>query len=267
MIQQIFQSLFAGVVQGSTEFLPVSSSGHLIIVHELLNFNFVDDLSFDVTLHLGTLLALILFFWRDVLMYLRALFVPLTHHDPNQRLAWYLIMATLPAVFFGYFFEASIEAALRTTTVVAIMLIVVGLLLYVVDRLSPKIKAIEHLTLGNALVIGFAQALALIPGVSRSGITIIAGLSQKLNRVAAARFSFLLSMPVIFGAGIKKMIDLFSTQTLDQSQWLLFAAGFIASAITGYLVIKYFLRYIQHHSLAIFAYYRIILGIILLLTT
>lgn len=263
----ILKSLLAGVVQGLTEFLPVSSSGHLIIIHDFLRFNFVDDLSFDVMLHLGTLLALVLFFWRDVIMYLKALVQPPARQDPNQRLAWYLVVATIPAVVFGYFFEASIEAAFRTTAAVAWMLIIVGVLLYVVDRFSPKIKAMNHLTLGNALVIGFAQVLALIPGVSRSGITIIAGLSQKLNRVAAARFSFLLSMPIILGAGAKKMIDLLSTHSLDANQWALLAAGFFAAAITGYLVIKYFLRYIQRHSLAVFAYYRIGLGVLLLLTT
>lgn len=266
MIQEILYSLLTGTVQGLTEFLPISSSGHLLILHELLNFNFVDDLAFDVVLHLGTLLALVLFFWRDVFTYAVALLQPPSHQDENQRLAWYLVFATLPAVAIGYFFESIIETAFRSTTIVAVMLIGVGGLLYVVDRHAPKIKAMNHLTLGSALIIGFAQALALIPGVSRSGITIIAGLSQKLNRVAAARFSFLLSMPIILGAGLKKTTDLLATQTLAAGQLLTLGVGFLSSAVVGYLVIKYFLRFIERHSLAVFAYYRILLGILLLLT-
>ena len=125
----------------------------------------------------------------------------------------------------------------------------------------------QQLTIGVAIFIGCAQALALIPGVSRSGITIIAGLSQKLNRDAAARFSFLLSMPLVFGAGLKKTIELLGTQSLDQSQLLALGLGFIASALTGYVVIKYFLRFVERHSLAVFAYYRIVLGMLLLLTS
>ena len=127
MLQQILQSLVAGALQGLTEFLPISSSGHLLILHELLNFNFVDDLAFDVVLHLGTLLALALFFWRDVATYAAALLQPPSHQDENQRLAWYLVLATLPAVAVGYFFESIIETALRSTTIVALMLIVGGM--------------------------------------------------------------------------------------------------------------------------------------------
>ena len=265
MLQQILQSLVAGALQGLTEFLPISSSGHLLILHELLNFNFVDDLAFDVVLHLGTLLALALFFWRDVATYAAALLQPPSHQDENQRLAWYLVFATLPAAAAGYFFESIIETALRSTTIVALMLIGVGALLYAVDRYAPKIKAMNHLTLGGALFIGCAQALALIPGVSRSGITIIAGLSQKLNRAAAARFSFLLSMPIVLGAGLKKTIELFSSQTLELAQLQALGVGFLSSAIIGYLVIRYFLRFVERHSLAVFAYYRILLGILLLL--
>lgn len=265
----IFYSLIAGIIQGLTEFLPISSSGHLVIFHDLLGFNLIDNLAFDVVLHLGTLVALVLFFWQDILKYLKAFFQSLTNWNlkgnTNQRLAWYILIATLPAAIIGYFLEEQIELVFRTTLLVAIMLIGFGIILYLVDRFSAKIKTMDQLTFPSSFLIGIVQAVALIPGVSRSGITIIAGLSQKLNRQSAARFSFLLSIPIVFGAGIKKVSDL-AIQRSSDIDFLVLVFGFLSATITGYFCIKYFLRFLQRHSLNIFAYYRIVLGAVILIS-
>jgi len=262
-------AIIAGLIQGLTEFLPVSSSGHLVVLHDFLKFDFIDNLAFDVVLHLGTFLALLLFFWPEVVKYFKAFFASFFDwnlgHDVNQKMAWYLFAATIPAALAGYLWQDLIETVFRSTQLVAAMLILVGVILYLADHFSQKIKSLDRLVFKDALVMGLAQALALIPGVSRSGITIIAGLTQKLNRQAAARFSFLLSMPVVFGAGVKKTYDLFVGQGVDLNQFWLLSLGFLAAAISGYYVIKYFLRFLQNHSLKVFAYYRVIFGLLLLI--
>ena len=220
-----------------------------------------------MVLHLGTLLALFLFFWSDILKYLKAWFQSFFQWDfkgnTNQRLAWYLFVATLPAAIAGFFLEEQIETVFRSSVSVALMLIIFGVLLYLADRYFSKIRTIDQLNLNNALFIGIFQTLALIPGVSRSGITIIAGLGQKLKRQQAARFSFLLAMPIVFGAGLKKVSDLVIERSGDQD-FLVLILGFLSSAIAGYFCIKYFLKFLENHSLAIFAVYRVILGIIIL---
>ena len=264
-----FLAILAGIIQGLAEFLPISSSGHLVLFHDLLNFDLPDNLAFDVVLHLGTLVALVLFFFNDLWKYFTAWLQSLINwnlkNDQNQRLAWYLFLATLPAAIAGYFLEDQIESIFRQPSLVALMLIIFGIVLYGADRYFKQEKAIEHLNAKNSLIIGVAQIIALVPGVSRSGITIIAGLSQKLKRDQAARFSFLLSAPIVFGAGFKKLIDLFSTNEIIGSDFLLLSVGFISAAVTGYLCIKYFLKFLQSHSLNIFVYYRLILGVIILL--
>lgn len=258
-------SAIAGVLQGITEFLPVSSSGHLVLFHEYFKLSFPDSLAFDVVLHLGTLIALLLYFFADVKKYLAAWFQSIIKWDlknnKEQLLAWYLFLATLPAAIIGFYFERIVEIYFRNSIIVAIMLIAFGILLYLADTFSQKSRKITELNLGGALIIGLAQALALIPGVSRSGITIIAGLSQKLQREQAAKFSFLLSIPIVFGAGLKKLLDL---QQIAADQVFILAIGFTASAVVGYFVIKYFLKFLQSHSLKIFAYYRIALGLVIL---
>lgn len=261
----IFYSFFAGTIQGITEFLPISSSGHLVLFHDFFNFSLPDTLAFDVILHLGTLVALVVYFFSDVKKYLAAWFQSLVkwdlHNNKEQLLAWYLFIATIPAAIIGFYFENIIELYFRNSILVAIMLIIFGILLYLADSFFQKVKTMTELSLKGAIIIGFAQALALIPGVSRSGITIIAGLSQKLQRDQAARFSFLLSMPIVFGAGIKKLFDL---QQINSSQIIILLIGFLSSAIVGYFVIRLFLKFLQTHSLKVFAYYRIALGLVIL---
>ncbi len=256
----------AGVVQGLTEFLPISSSGHLIIFHEFFNLDFGDDVLFDVVLHLGTFLALMIFFYQDVLKLIRGFFSSLINwnleNNFNQRLAWWIIIATIPAVVAGFFLEDIITIYLRSPLVVALMLIVFGGLLWLADTYFTKHRTVGQLAWWEAGIIGVAQVLAFVPGVSRSGITMIAGLSRKLNRSEAARFSFLLSIPTIGGAGLKKVLEVSDWSNLNLT---LLVFGFIASLITAYLVIRFFLGYIARHSLAVFVWYRVIIGVLILI--
>lgn len=258
----------AGIIQGLTEFLPISSSGHLIVFHDFFGFNFVDDLSFDVILHLATLAALVAFFRAEILNLIKAFGQSFVRwnlkNDAQQRLAWYLLIGTLPALLVGYFWGDDIENSFRNILVVAVMLIVFGLLLNLTEALGKKYKDISQLRLFDTLVIGLAQSLALVPGISRSGITIIAGLNQDLKRQEAAKFSFLLSIPVVLAAGAKGIFELGQVQ-LNQSELGILLVGFVFAAISGFFTIKYFLRFLQKYSLRPFVYYRIILGFAILL--
>jgi len=264
-------SLIAGIIQGLTEFLPISSSGHLLFFHNLFGFDFIDNLTFDVVLHLGTLAALLAFFWSDARRYLAAFFKSFSNwklkEDSDQRLAWCILAAAIPALFFGYLFDKYWQDYFRSITMTAGMMIIFGVILYLADRFSKKELDLSQLNWKDSIIIGFWQILALIPGVSRSGITIIAGLGQGLKRAEAAKFSFLVSMPVIFAAGVKKIFDLFTSSEkvyLSGSDYLALLVGFLASMITGFLCIKYLLKFLQNHSLNIFVYYRIFVGLIVL---
>jgi undecaprenyl-diphosphatase len=262
---QYVLAALAGIIQGVTEFLPISSSGHLVIFHEMFRLNLPDDSFFDVMLHLGTFLALLLLFWRDIEKIIRGFFSSLFNwnwsNNYNQRLAWLVIIGIIPAVVAGYFLDDLITNYLRSGLIVAIMLIVVGILFFVVEKKSSKNQELPSLKPKNAFIIGLAQAIALIPGTSRSGITIIAGLTQKMKREAAAKFSFLLSMPVILGAGMKKLIDV---PDLSDVNWLIMLIGFVTATIFGYLAVKFLLKFLSKHSLNVFGWYRIILGIIII---
>ena len=259
-------SILAGIIQGLAEFLPISSSGHLVIFHEIFKFDFVNDLAFDVALHLGTFLALVLFFYRDLEKIIRGFFSSLTNwnlsNNYNQRLAWLIILGTIPAVIAGYFGEDLIERYFRSPISVALMLIAVGLLFFVFEKKALKTGDLQTLSKTDSVIIGLAQALALIPGVSRSGITIIAGLGRKLKREEAARFSFLLSIPVVFGAGVK---EVFNFGGLGLNDLVIVILGGLSATIVGYLAIKYLLKYLANHSLNIFAWYRLTIGCLILI--
>ncbi|MFA6098654.1 MAG: undecaprenyl-diphosphatase UppP [Patescibacteria group bacterium] len=257
-------SIILGIVQGLTEFWPISSSGHLIIAHELLNFNFVDNLSFDVALHLGTLAALLVFFSKDLARYIVSFFRSFANwnlaNDFNQRMAWYIVVGSIPAGVAGFFLESKADTVFRNLWLVAVLFVAVGLLFFVFEKYSKKIKNLEELSWRGAIIIGLMQVLSLLPGVSRSGITILGGLSQGLKREQAARFSFLLSVPVIFGAGLKKMYDGLQAG-FTGGEWLIILVGFLTSAGVGYLAIRVLLSFLQRRPLNAFAYYRIILGL------
>ncbi|MBP6943239.1 MAG: undecaprenyl-diphosphatase UppP [Candidatus Buchananbacteria bacterium] len=252
----------AGLIQGLTEFLPISSSGHLLIFHELFNFNVSDDVLFDVVLHLGTSVAIITVFYRELLAIVRGFFSSLVkwnvREDSNQRMAWLLLLATIPAALIGVLFESAIENHLRSLWVVATTLIVFALVLWAAEKYSTKNRTIKQLNWWQAVGLGCAQALALIPGVSRSGMTISTGLFMGLKRAEAAQFSFLLSLPIILGAAAKKSLDINTSTGTDIGVMI---TGFLVSAITGYLVIRFLLQYLARHGFGIFIWYRLIVGI------
>lgn len=261
--------IILGIVQGITEFVPISSSGHLVILHNIFPGAVVaDELSFDIILHLGTFCAVFLYFFNDIKNILVAWFKSLVKFQMTleAKLGWLLILATVPAVLAGYFFESYIEASLRFNFVVAVMLIVIGVFFILAEKFTVRQNEINKLNWRHSLFIGIAQAVALIPGTSRSGITIIAGMAAKLNREAAVRFSFLMSVPIILGVNIKKIPPFGGGTIFQQGEIFSFILGFVISFVFGYLTIKYFLIFIKKNSLNIFAYYRIALAIVILAT-
>ncbi len=258
-------SIIFGIVQGITEFLPISSSGHLVILHKLINLPIQNELVFDVALHLATLFAVIVFFWQDIWSIMKSWISSLRGKgDEKSRLGWLIILATVPAAMAGFFFEDIIDNVLRSTWVVALMLVLVALLFIFVEKKAKHIHDLSVMNFKNALIIGCSQALALIPGTSRSGITIIAGLSLGLKRVEAIRFSFLLSLPIILGANIKK-IPLILNGNFQANEMIVLLIAFLFAFLAGFLAIKFFLRFASKHTLNIFAYYRIALALIIVL--
>lgn len=260
---EFLQAIFLGIIQGLTEFLPVSSSGHLLLAQYFLGLDpgrF--GLSFDVALHLGTLLAVISFFWRDLVrMALAVLHLPGAgaNPGPDRRLGYLVIASAVPAAMLGLFFEDFFSRTVRSPWVVAFNLVVVGVLFIIAEAVGRKSEPASKLSFTGAIAIGFAQAAALVPGVSRSGATITLSLFFGLRREEAARFSFLMSVPIIGGAGMLELGKVVSAG-MDAQEIALFAVGFVASALVGYLAIKFFLSFVAHFSLRPFAYYRFALA-------
>jgi undecaprenyl-diphosphatase len=270
----ILQAIVLGLTQGVTEFAPISSSGHLILVPWLFGWSILDDpnlnKTFDVALHVGTLVGALAYFRRDVWRYLvafgqsaRARSITTT----DQRLAWALVIGTIPGAVAGALFEDVIQEHLGQPWLIAVMLAVFGVVLYAVDRAARSDRTIDDVTVRRGGILGLAQALALQPGVSRSGVTMTAGRLMGLDRESAARFSFLLAMPIIAGAGLYKALDL--VQTGFQGYASEFFWGFVSSAVSGFLVIWGLLRYLRSHDFKIFMVYRLavaalVLGVIAL---
>src|SRR5215212_11248999 len=248
-------------MQGLTEFLPVSSSGHLLLGQYFLGLS--EDrfgLPFDVALHLGTLVAVVSFFWRDLLRMAGAFVRSLLPGgrdlaDADQRLAYLILASTIPAALIGFFLEGFFENTVRSPWVVVFNLVLVGALFIVGEGVGSKTRRADKLSLVEAVGIGLAQAAALVPGVSRSGATITLGLFLGLRREEAARFSFLMSIPIIAGAGGLQLGEVLGNG-MGAHEWLLFLAGFVTSAAVGYVTIRFLLNYLTHHSLRVFAYYR-----------
>jgi undecaprenyl-diphosphatase len=257
-----FQALLLGILQGLTEFLPISSSAHLILLPWFFQWNnpLLDSLPFDVALHAGTLLAILGYFWRDWLGLLAGFFRILRRgrvQDVPERLIIYIILATLPAGIVGVLLGKTIESTFRNPALIILPLIFVSFLMVYAERRNRLSRSLEDMSLKDALAIGCAQAVALLPGVSRSGITITTGLFQGYRREAATRFSFLLSTPAIAGATIMHARHLFSARGDD---WSLIVIGFVSSAVVGYAAIAFLLRYLRVHTLNLFAGYRLILA-------
>jgi len=265
----VILALILGLVQAITEFLPISSSAHLILARQVLDFHVVDGLTFDVALHIGTLIATVVYFWRDLRAlaagFLRSMARRGKPGDPMGRLAWYVLAACIPAAIVGYQFEHAIEIYFRHPGVIVVTLIVGALVFFWVEKRFVRDGEMHTLTLGKALTIGLAQTLALIPGVSRSGSTIVAGMMCGLRRDQAARFSFLLATPITFGAALKKSMDLLTSgEPISADERTALIVGIVASGIGGWLVIRFLLAFLRRHSLASFAWYRIALAITVL---
>ncbi len=248
----VISAAILGLVQGLGEFLPISSSAHLVLVPWLFHWKDA-GLTFDVALHMGTLLSVVAFFWRDWLI---------LAHDGLRlrrtiegRLFWCLVTATVPGAAVGYLLEKQAETIFRAPLLIGVLLIAMGVILYLADKLAPARKKLQQVKFSDGVWIGISQALAIIPGVSRSGITMTAGRMLGLDRETAARFSFLLSTPIILGAGLLKMKDL-TPADLNTP----FLTGVAVSALTGFFAIKLLLRYLTRNSFGIFVWYRFILG-------
>lgn len=258
----IIQAIILGLVQGLTEFIPVSSSGHLVIAHELFGIN-ETGLAFDVALHIGTLMALVMFFYKDIIKLVTALF----KHSQLTRLSWLIALATIPAVIAGLLLEDMAETTFRSVKLVSINLIVIGFIMIAAERWAKRQKPkteLAHTSTKQALAIGTAQALALVPGISRSGSTITAGILAGLDRVAATRFSFLLAIPITLGAIIKVVLQEETLQQMDNEKTIVLS-GIIAALLSGLFAIRFLLRFLSRHSLEAFGYYRIVLGFFVLL--
>ena len=266
MDEQLVQAIVLGIVQGLTEFLPVSSSGHLIVVPELLGWDdpFIESLAFSVMLHIATLLALLIYFRSDWLRLIPAGLATLRDRsfrgDPDRKLAWLLAASTVPAVIVGVLLNDLIETAFREPRLVAMTLVAGAAVLWVADRLGSRQREISGLTFPAAIGIGAAQALALVPGVSRSGISISAGLLAGLNREAAARFAFLMATPITAGAGLWELRKIIAGEVGVELPIVPLLAGMAASLVAGLLAIAVLMRYLRTNGVGIFVAYRIALA-------
>jgi len=259
----LLQAAVLGTVQGLSECLPISSSGHWIMVPFLLGWP-PHSQAFDLALHLGTLIALLWFFWADWLSLIRGFFRGLFSasaraEDPAWRMALLVLLGSIPAGLIGIVAEKPVETLFRSPVLNAVLLIVFGLVLYGADRMASLKRSMDDLGWPDALTMGLAQAIALMPGVSRSGITMTAGLLRGLDRPTAARFSFLLSGPIIGAAAVFKLRDGIPSSELAGA-----AVGAVTSAVVGFIAIGVLLRYVQRNSLAVFVIYRVLFGLLII---
>ncbi|HZT29162.1 MAG TPA: undecaprenyl-diphosphatase UppP [Bryobacteraceae bacterium] len=263
----LYQVVLLSIVQGLTEFLPVSSTAHLYLTSWLLGWQ-TESLTFDIALHLGTLLAVLAYFYRDWVQLVAQGFGLRAGSDDDLRrnpyLLWLLALGSVPVAVFGLLFNKQAESTWRNPFVMGTMLVAVGVVMGIADRVGRRARSLGNVHTGDAVTIGLAQALAIVPGTSRSGVTITAALFRDVDRAAAARFSFLLSTPAIAGAAAKAFYDLHKAGGIPPGMQAAFLVGVLLSTVSGWLVIAWFLRYLQQRSLTFFVYYRVIFGIIVL---
>jgi undecaprenyl-diphosphatase len=254
----IMQAVILGLVQGLGEFLPISSSAHQVLCPWL--FRWEDPgLTFDIALHLGTLIAVVVYFWKD---WLNILYKGFTKSkEPEGKLLWYLVLATIPGAAIGFLLEHKAETIFRNPVLIAVLLIVMGVLLYWADRKGKKQIDTGHISLKTSFLIGLSQALAIIPGVSRSGITMTTALALGMTREGAARFSFLLSAPIILGAALVKVPRLIANPSMVDAGFL---TGMAVACIAGLAAIGFLLRYIRTKTFLPFVIYRFALGLLVL---
>ncbi len=255
-------TIILAITQALTEFLPVSSSGHLIIIHNLIHYNILNNLSFDVFLHGGSLLAIIIYFFSDIIKIGKNFVVDLKNKNFQHDYLLFIIIAILPAVMVGYFLEDFIEK-LREPLIVAGALILGSIIFVLTERFFKASKGLKNLNFKDSIIIGLMQCLAFIPGISRSGITIVGGMHRGLSRRAAAKFSFLMAIPLLLGAFIKKIIDI---SFLDINYLKIYILGFLISFIFSLLAIKVLMKLLKNkYGLYGFAVYRLIIAIMILI--
>jgi len=265
------QVVIYGIVQGLAEFLPISSSAHLEVLPRLMNWP-DPGLEFDIALHVGTLVAVLGYFWKDWVQIIAHAFgiktsIQASDHlelERNPLLLWLLVLGTLPGAAFGYYFKEKAEGEWRNLMLIGVMMIVFGIVMWVAEKIGRQKRDLSGVNWVDALIIGCSQALAAVPGVSRSGITLSAGLFRNLHRDAAARYSFLLSTPLIAGAALVPLMKFRKTGGIPPDMKVPFVLGMAVSAVVGALVIAFFMRYVRKQSLVPFAIYRILFGIIVI---
>ena len=265
----IWQAIVMGIIQGLTEFLPISSSGHLVIIPHLLGWRFGEQQTFvfDVLVQWGTLLAVIVYYWSDLLRivtgFVQALLSGKPFGNPDARLGWYLILATIPAVLIGLLFKDSVEAAFSSVRATGGFLLVTAAILVIAEVVGRRQRSFAEIGWKDALWIGTAQVVSLLPGVSRSGSTMAGAMARNLDRPAAARFSFLMSVPVMLGAGTLALADLASMP--DVAAFIPpLLVGFVTAFICGYITIRWLITYLTRHSLYGFAIYCAFVGLLIL---
>ncbi len=260
----LLQAILLGIVQGLTEFLPVSSSGHLVLVPYLFGWQIPADQAFvfNVLVQIGTLVAVFVYFWGDLFEIARTFLAALARRQPahpEARMGWLILIATIPAATFGLAFKSAVEAAFQSVTATGLFLLFTAGLLVAAERIGKRQRSMAQMTWRDALVVGLFQLLALFPGVSRSGSTITGGMARHLERGEAARFSFLIAVPIMLGAGLNSLVDLFRLP--DVSAFLApMLAGFVASAVVGYLSIRWLLGFLKRSPLYVFALYVGVVG-------
>ena len=271
----LFEAILLGIIQGLTEFLPISSTGHLTVAGKFMNLISTNNpeqwTAFIAIIQLGTLLAVLVYFWQDIILIIKDFFqdniinrVKYSEQKINSKLGWLIIIGTIPVLIIGLAFKDAIEGALtKNLYVIAISLIALAIILAVAEKIAKFKKELKDVTMFDSIVIGIAQAFALIPGSSRSGTTITAGLFVGLKRETAARFSFLLSIPAVFASGVLQIYE--AMKFVDQSMALNIIVATIISGLSGYLAIDFLLKYLKKNSTFLFVYYRIALGILILI--
>ena len=271
----VLEAVFLGIIQGLTEFLPVSSTGHLTLAGKLMNLISEENpehwTAFIAIIQLGTLIAVLVYFWNDLINIIKDfvrnnLITPVRYSEQNlnSRLGWMIIIGTIPVVIIGFTFKDVIEGALtKDLYVIASSLIGLAIILAIAEKIAKFKKDVKDITILDSLIVGLAQAVSLIPGSSRSGTTITAGLFTGLNREAAARFSFLLSVPAVLASGALQLYE--AIKFVDQTMVVNLIVATLVSAVSGYLAIDFLLKYLKRHSTFIFIYYRIGLGILIII--
>ncbi len=263
---EIYQAIILGIVQGLTELLPISSSAHLTLIPQIFNWSQVPD-SFDVALHFGTLLAIGIFFFKDWIGLIKGGFNKVFKKEDSVegRMFWYIVAATIPGGAIGFILDKFASDILTKPLIIAIALIVMGIVLYIVDKRSSAKTEYENMTFKQTFLIGLSQALAFIPGVSRSGVTMTTARAMGVSRESAAKYSFMLSAPIVLAATVFKLGDFIEYLSIASSTGIIaFILGVLTSFIVGIIVIKFLLNYLKKGSFKVFAVYRVVIGLVVI---